>query len=97
MKVPILMIFSFVMTISAWAKKALEDGRITAAEAFDLIQQLADQLGVPLALDVPEELKTQIETVVAVAETAATVAVVLPDIRKLNPKFAGLEVRDNYS
>jgi len=87
MKIPVLMIFSFVMTVTAWAKKALEDGQITAAEAFDLIQQLADQLGVPLALDVPDQLKDKIETVAAGAEAAATIAGAIASTEEVNPKF----------
>jgi len=91
MKISFFTILSFVSTISTWAKQALEDGQITAAEAFDLIQQLADQLNVPLAVGVPHQLKDKIETVAAAAEAAATVtaAIVLTD--EVNPKFANLK------
>ncbi len=73
MRVPIFMIFSFVMTIATWAKKALEDGQITAEEAFDLIRQLADHLDVPLALGVSEDLTKTIVTAAAGVEAAGEV------------------------
>jgi len=56
MKIPFLMIFSFFGIISAWAAKALEDGKISAQEAFDLIIALADVLGVTPQFDVSEFL-----------------------------------------
>ena len=74
MKIPLLMIFSFIMVISAWAKKALEDGKITADEGFDLLKQLAGLLGVPLILDIPPKVDEAIET----ASTALDVAAGIP-------------------
>ena len=56
MKIPFLMIFSFFGIISAWASKALEDGKITAAEGFDLVVSLSDVLGVTPEFDVSEFL-----------------------------------------
>ena len=56
MKIPFLMIFTFFGIISAWASKALEDGKVTAQEAFELVVSLANVLGVPLQFDVSEFL-----------------------------------------
>lgn len=56
MKIPFLMIFSFFGIISAWASKALQDGKITAAEAYELIVALAEVLGVTPEFDVSEFL-----------------------------------------
>ncbi|MBA7556516.1 hypothetical protein ES705_49228 [subsurface metagenome] len=56
MKIPFLMIFTFFGIISAWASKALEDGKITAAEGFELVVSLARVLGVTLEFDVSEFL-----------------------------------------
>jgi len=57
MRIPILMIFQFITIIGAWAAKALEDGKITAEEGLELVQQLALIIGVPLELEVPNEVK----------------------------------------
>ena len=46
MKIPIFMIFQFFGIISAWASRALEDGKVTAAEGLELIVSLAAVLGV---------------------------------------------------
>jgi hypothetical protein len=56
MKISFLMIFTFFGIISAWASKALEDGKITADEGFDLVVSLAKVLGVTLEFDVSEFL-----------------------------------------
>jgi len=47
-------ILAIISLISSWMSKALEDGRITLAEALDLISKLAGPLGLPLAFDVAE-------------------------------------------
>ncbi|MBA7610713.1 hypothetical protein ES703_17925 [subsurface metagenome] len=57
MKIPIFMIFQFFGIISAWAAKALEDGKITAAEGLELVVALAGVLGVQLDFDVSDYLK----------------------------------------
>jgi len=46
MKIPIFLIFQFFGIISAWASKALEDGKVTAAEGLELVVALAGVLGV---------------------------------------------------
>ncbi|GAH34754.1 unnamed protein product, partial [marine sediment metagenome] len=74
MKIPLLMIFSFVMVISTWAKKALEDGKITADEGFDLLKQLAGLLGVPLILDVPPKVDEAIEAASIALDAASDIA-----------------------
>jgi hypothetical protein len=38
--------------VTTWSAAALADGRITAAEAFDLLQQLAGALGIPLSFKI---------------------------------------------
>lgn len=63
MRIPIFMIFKFVTIIGMWATKALEDGKITAAEGLELIAQLAEIIGVPLELDVPDKLKVTVENI----------------------------------
>jgi len=40
--------------IAAWSDKALEDGKITVTEGFDLLAKLAENLGLPMAFEVPE-------------------------------------------
>lgn len=56
MKIPFLMIFTFFGIISAWASKALEDGKVTAQEAFELVISLAKVLDVTLEFDASEFL-----------------------------------------
>jgi hypothetical protein len=46
MRIPLLMIFQFFFIISAWATKALEDGKITTIEGLELVISLAGILGV---------------------------------------------------
>ena len=54
MKIPIFMIFQFFGIISAWAARALEDGRITAAEGLELVVSLAAVLGVRAEFNVSD-------------------------------------------
>ena len=68
MKIPIFMIFKFVTIIGMWATKALEDGKITAAEGLELIAQLAEIIGVPLELTVPPEVTKTIEDIAGESE-----------------------------
>ena len=63
MKIPIFMIFQFFGVISAWAAKALEDGKISAAEAFELVTALAGILGVRLDFDVSDYMPTAVGVV----------------------------------
>ena len=63
MKIPIFMIFKFVMVVATWATKALEDGKITATEGLELIGELAMIIGVPLELDVPDKVKVTVENI----------------------------------
>jgi hypothetical protein len=51
------MIFQFFGAISSWAVKALEDGKVTAEEGLELVETLAGIIGVPLELNVPDEVK----------------------------------------
>jgi len=62
-KIPIFMIFKFVMVVATWATKALEDGKITASEGLELIAELAAIIGVPLELDVSKEVTEVIENI----------------------------------
>lgn len=63
MKIPIFMIFQFVMVIATWANKALEDGKITAIEGLELVGKLAGLLGVPLELDVPDNITDTVKEI----------------------------------
>lgn len=56
MKIPIFMIFQFFGVISAWASRALEDGKVTAAEGLELVVALAGILGVQTEFDISEYL-----------------------------------------
>ena len=79
MKIPIFMIFQFFGVISKWAVKALEDGKVTAAEGLELVDSLAGLLGVkaefnvsdymPEAVDI-EPIEENIETVLDPDKTA---------------------------
>ena len=57
MKIPIFMIFQFVGVISAWATKALEDGKITAVEGLELIVSLGALLGVQPEFNISDYIK----------------------------------------
>ncbi|MBA7494466.1 hypothetical protein ES702_05042 [subsurface metagenome] len=56
MKIPIFMIFQFFGVISKWAVKALEDGKVTAAEGLELVDSLAGLLGVRPEFNVSDYL-----------------------------------------
>jgi len=47
----IFLIFSIFGIVSAWAEKALEDGKITIVEAIDLAVELAGLLGIRTEID----------------------------------------------
>jgi len=49
-------ILSIISLISSWMNKALEDGKITLAEALELISMLAGPLGLPLEFNVADVL-----------------------------------------
>jgi len=53
MKFGIFQIFQIFGIVSSWATQALEDGKVTLAEAVDLVTQLCAILGVVPELDVP--------------------------------------------
>ena len=56
MKVGLLKALHVVGTVSAWATKALEDGKVTRAEAEALVNALCNILGVPFVVDfTPDE------------------------------------------
>lgn len=61
MKIPIFMIFQFIGIISAWASKALEDGKITAAEGLELVVSLAAVLGVQPEFTISDFIETAID------------------------------------
>ena len=56
------------MVISTWATKALEDGKISAAEGLELIGELALILGVPLELDVSREAAETIKEIIPASQ-----------------------------
>ena len=47
------MIFQVFGIVSAWAAKALEDGKITIIEAAELGAQLGKLLGIPTDMNIP--------------------------------------------
>lgn len=51
MKVAMFKVIQMVSAVSAWAAKALEDGKVTKAEAEELINTLCGILGVPFEVD----------------------------------------------
>jgi len=61
MKIPIFMIFQFFGIISAWAVKALEDGKVTAAEGLELVVSLASILGVEPEFDMSDYMPEAID------------------------------------
>lgn len=54
MPISLFKIFTVFYIVSAWAAKALEDGKITLLEAAELGGQLGAALGIPTELTVPE-------------------------------------------
>jgi len=40
--------------VTAWASKALEDGKITLLEAADLAAQIGEALGIPVEIELPK-------------------------------------------
>lgn len=48
-------IFTIFGTVSAWAAKALEDGRISLTEAVELAVAIAGLLGIPTDIAVPAD------------------------------------------
>jgi len=58
------MIFQVFGIVSAWATKALEDGKITIIEAGELAEQIGSLLGIPTDINVPtaEAVKLYPET-----------------------------------
>jgi len=54
MPISIFKIFMIFGIVSAWAEKALEDGKISIKEAADLAETLGAALGIPTTIRVPE-------------------------------------------
>lgn len=67
MPIPIFKIFMVFGIVSAWAARALQDGKITLMEAADLASQLGVALGVPTDLTVPQQI-VEVEKVVDLEE-----------------------------
>lgn len=94
MPLSILKIFTIFGIVSAWAEKALEDGKITLPEAADLGERLGGILGIPTALEIPtaplnpaalvEEANKDGDT--AAAETTVATSEVPPWVEKQPPK-----------
>lgn len=53
MSISVFKIFKVFGTVSRWADKALEDGKVTAQEAVDLGLELAKDLGLPTEFNLP--------------------------------------------
>jgi len=71
----IFKIFQIFGVVSTWATQALADGKVTLAEAVDLVTQLCAILGVTPELEIPGSEPTE-EEVISKAST------VTPDTSK---------------
>lgn len=67
MEISIFKIFMIFGLVSAWAARALKDGRISLVEAADLAAQLGTALGVPTELAIPQPT-VEVERVVDLEE-----------------------------
>ena len=65
------MIFQVFGIVSAWAAKALEDGKITITEAAELAAQLGKLLGIPTDVNIPTPAAPQIVADAGAEEDAA--------------------------
>lgn len=54
MKMGLLTIITVLSAVSAWATKALADGKIDAAEAAELVTTICGALGVQAAIELPK-------------------------------------------
>jgi len=70
----IFQIFQIFGIVSTWATKALADGKVTLAEAVDLVTQLCAILGVIPELEIPgsepTEEEVSLETSIEPGETS---------------------------
>jgi len=66
------MIFQVFGIVSAWAAKALEDGKITITEAAELGVQLGGLLGIPTDVSIPTPQAAEIPPAHAIGEEAPT-------------------------
>lgn len=62
------LIFQVFGIVSAWAAKALEDGRITLVEAAELALKLGALLGIPTEVNIPTPGAPEIVAAHAVGE-----------------------------
>ena len=53
MGISLLKTFAIFGIVSAWAEKALSDGKVTLLEATRLVTDLADVIGIPAEIEVP--------------------------------------------
>ena len=58
MRISIFMIFQFFSILSAWALKALADGKVTATEALELVLSFCALLGVTPEFQIPAPVET---------------------------------------
>lgn len=61
MRLNFVTVMSIFGIVSSWATQALADGKISLAEALNLVTQLAVALGLPTEFDVNSLLSTSIE------------------------------------
>ena len=54
MDLSIFKVFAIFGIVSAWAKKAFADGKVSIREGIELVVELTELLGIPLEWDVPE-------------------------------------------
>ena len=65
----IFKVFAILGVVSAWANKALEDGKISVQEGIGLVVDMAPVLGIPLEWDVPEAVLEATEDIRQAHET----------------------------
>lgn len=53
MDISILKMFTIIGIVTTWAAKALADRKVTLREAVDLVEPVAQVLGIPTDLEVP--------------------------------------------
>lgn len=49
--------FQIMGLVSSWSATALEDNKVTMVEAMDLVHGICQILGVPVELDLTDEVK----------------------------------------
>ncbi len=78
MYISILKMAAIFGIVSVWADKALSDGKVTLIEATALVTELAEVIGIPTDIQVPESLPDSEQE----AEVPASFDKINPDLKK---------------